>query len=160
MLTPNFTTEAIIDKQYLPKLEYLEIKAPMEALEAYRGFTLAAFSIGTFRHLRIPASYLCRYFEVPREWLAAKPYNLDTLELEYLDGRHNPQIRVDLIWDAVDEGPFKNLRRVRMDRRLIPTIVTDDVYDFEDFNQYLKALAREDGAGARYTEDEAGIRMF
>lgn len=156
--------EDIIDMQYLPRLEYLEIKAPMDALEPiYSGL----FSRSTFRHLRIPASYIYAQFRVRHDKAGATPYNLDTLELDYIDGNNNPLVNIDLIWDAVDEGRFENLRRVRLDRRLTYMKVwpsgdeaADDQNNFGDFNQYLKALAREDGAGARYTEDEAGIRIF
>ena len=151
--------EAIVNMEYLPKLEYLNIQGPMFQLVRWP-IDSHIFSISTLRHLRTPARFISGMFKGPREWSGSGPYPLDTLELDHEDfsATGMEPIVYDWMWDAIAEGPFKNLRRVGVDRRLVHPYYLEP--DHDQFAQYLKALAREDGKTARYTEDQAGVWIF
>ena len=153
--------EAIVSKQYLPKLEYLWINQKIDA--GPQGSKL--LSTTTIRHLRIPASFTWAILQDSFDGNTARPHNLDTLELDIgfcIPNWHVPYvdsyINTDVIWDAVAEGRLGNLRRMFFHVQSLEPWSKER--DRNEFSEYLKALAREDGTEARFTEDEAGLRTF
>ena len=150
-----------MSKQYLPKLEYLWIDQNIDI--GPQGSKL--LSITAIRHLRIPASFTWAILQDSSDRSTARPHNLDTLELDvgYFTATWdrpyvNTYINTDVIWDAVAEGSLGNLRRMFVHVQSLDPWSTER--DRKEFNAYLKALAREDGNKARFTEDEAGLRTF
>ena len=162
----TFDIESIISSKYLPRLELLKIVPPMEQLlrwpigserRIHQSNPLACSNI---RQLDIPIDYIS--YELLSSGHPKGPdhaYTLDTLHLRYINSSKEsyPALNSDIIFDAVAEGPFKNLRRLTMPRRLQETL--NATSDAELLNQFLKALAREDGKKAMYTDEEAGIRI-
>ena len=152
--------EAIVSKAYLPKLEYLWINQNIDM--GPQGIKL--LSTTTIRHLRIPASFTWAILQDSSDRSTARPHNLDTLELDmgYFHSWHRPYVKTsintDTVWDAVAEGSLGNLRRMLVHVHSLDALSTER--DREEFDEYLKALAREDGNQARFTEDQAGLRTF
>jgi len=148
-----------IVEHYSINLEYLKIGNHMSAL---RNDPLDGILgiLGSLRHLSIPVDYITGFFF----WGKSKddPYLLETIELDCIwpAGNQAEAINSDVIWDAVADGAFGRLRRVNLARRLEMPVVTGLGENSEELNQLLKALAREDGSQARYSEDQAGVRIF
>lgn len=148
-----------IVEHYSINLEYLKIGNHMSAL---RNDPLDGILgiLGSLRHLSIPVDYITGFFF----WGKSKddPYLLETIELDCIwpAGNQAEAINSDVIWDAVADGAFGRLRRVNLARRLEMPVVTGLGETSEELNQLLKALAREDGSQARYSEDQAGVRIF
>ena len=149
----------IVGRLYMPKLEYLKLEKPMAlAMGMQIGCKLLATS--NIRHLCAPIEFLS-----PDFWtgLSLGKFNascsLDTLELDFsLDRFYENFVNFDGIFDAVSDGYLGNLRRLNLHRKLAPTL--GNVFESDFLNDYLKALAREDEDGAKYSEDQAGIWLF
>ena len=148
-----------IVEHYSVNLEYLKIGNHMTAL---RNDPLDGILeiLSSLRHLSIPVDYITGFFF----WGRSKedPYPLETIKLDCIwpAGNQAEAINSDVIWDAVADGGFGRLRRVNLARRLEMPVVTGLGENSEELNQLLKALAREDGFQARYSEDQAGVRIF
>jgi len=151
-----------IVEHYSINLEYLKIGNHMTSL---RNDPLDGILeiLGSLRHLSIPVDYITGFF-FGGNWGKSKenPYLLETVELDCIwpAGNQAEAINSDVIWDAVADGAFGRLRRVTLARRLEMPVVTGLGENSEELNQLLKALAREDGSQARYSEDQAGVRIF
>lgn len=151
----------LVGKLSMPKLEYLKLKAPMNlAMEMRFGCSLLATS--NIRHLCAPMDFLDLDFWTGDHHVdSSAPYTLDTLELDQFASSEGPLtsfVNFDTIFDVVSDGHFGNLRKLNLHRYLVQTLGTDSESD--SLNDYLKALAREDEEGARYSEDQAGIWLF
>ena len=151
----------MVGKVYMPNLEYLKLKKSMAlAMRFFLDSSLLAAS--NIRHLCVPVDFLGMDFCKQKhhgDFSAA--YSLDTLELDAVansDRLFTPFGNFDLIFDAVSDGHFGNLRRLKLHRDLALRLGTSS--DFDILNDYLKALAREDEEGAKYSEDQAGISLF
>ena len=148
-----------MSQHYLPKLEYLWIGQGTLIETGLPGSKL--LSKTAIRHLRIPGYYLWAILQDSFDRSTARPHNLDTLELD--TGCFHPTwlptyIDIDGIWDAVAEGSLGNLRRLLVH----PGSSNQEIQDRDrrEFSEYLKALAREDGNKARFTEDQVGLQTF
>ena len=161
---PKLTSNGVwtILRHYSLTLEFLKLEKHMEVLrhEPLDGI-LAILS--SLRHLSIPVDYITdRFFWVNYGRSKNDPYPLEILKLDcfWPAGNQVEAINSDLIWDAVADGAFGLLRRVILDRRLELPVVTGLGENSEELNQLLKALAREDGPKARYSESQAGVWVF
>ena len=151
----------MVGKVYMPELEYLKLKKPMAlVMQSCLGSSLLAAS--NIRHLCVPVEFLdFDFWTEKHHGDFSASYSLDTLELDAFSSTirlFEPFVHFDMIFDAVSDGHFGNLRRLKVHRDLAPWLGTDS--DFRILNDYLKALAREDEEGAKYSEDRAGISLF
>ena len=151
----------IVGRLYMPKLEYLKLEKPMALVMDMR-FGCNLLGASNIRHLCAPIDFLS-----PDFWTghhlgnSSRSCSLDTLELDFdtsLDRFYVNFVNFDSIFDAVSDGYLGSLRRLNLHRKLAPTLGKVSESDF--LNDYLKALAREDGDGAKYSEDQAGIWLF
>ena len=144
---------------YSQNLESLNIDKHMDTLRHEPLDGILAF-LKSLRHLTIPVDYITHHFFWADSGRSRdNPYPLETIKLDCFWPASNQveAINSDLIWDAVADGAFGRLRRVILDRRLELPVVTGLGENSEELNQLLKALAREDGPGGRYSEDQAGV---
>ena len=163
----SFDITRLVSSDYLPRLKYLKVVQPMKALQAnpFRAeWTIPEsnpLAKSSIRHLDVPIEYLSpSVCQNAKSAAHTKLYLLETLRLRDT----NEDLPWDqeawdfaLISDAVDEGPFKRLRRISMPRTLFEYLSKDS--DPQELDQFMKALAREDGEQSKYTEDEAGVRI-
>ena len=158
---PRLTSHGVraILEFYSRNLESLKFENHMDTLRHEPLDGILAF-LKSLRHLTIPVDYITHHFFWPDSGRSGdNPYPLETIRLDCFCPAHNQleAINSDLIWYAVDGGAFGRLRRVILDRRLELPVVTGLGENSEELNQLLKALAREDGPGGRYSEDQAGV---
>ena len=149
----------------LPKLEYLEIQAPMNELQKIP-LESHFLTLGTFRHLKIPVEFISSSifghgYPHPHPKGPGNSFVLDTLELDCIEPRQRTwsHINADMIWDAVAEGALGNLRKLKV-HRSVDASLSEKSKEADAIDQFLKALAREDGAKAKYSEDQAGVWIF
>lgn len=149
----------------MPNLEYLKVEEPMAQFRDFH-FGSDLLSSTGIRHLCVPVDFLHSSFWIDLDLIDLSDdgfdgydtsNNLDTLELDFVRPPYH-FLDFDRIFDSVADGPFGKLRRLNLHRTLAQELGA--VAELEFLNDYLKALAREDGEGARYNEDQAGIRLF
>lgn len=136
----------------LPKLSWLSLNGIIEALPV-------------LRHLNIAIGYIYEVFF--REGLIFKLDNYHCLEFLQLSCHHSTtsqdsqEITSDDIWSAVVDGPLKNLRRIRVSRRLGWTQDEEGRRAVKELSALLEALAREDRGESSSDEDvDAGVWVF
>ena len=144
--------EWIVATNNMPHLEYLEVEKQIPRVMDEL-FTSSLLRTSNIRHLCVPLDLLSLNF-----WLgdpvAGFVSCIDTLESDCVRCPEYP-LDWDLIFDAVADGQFRNLRRLNLHRDLAQKLGT--VAGSNELNLYLKALAREDGKDAKYSENQAGI---
>lgn len=110
------------------------------------------------RHFSVPISFISiAFFRMLNLEGCRYPCSLDTLHLDSIVSQEYVCIGsyLDSLWDAIADGQLGNLRRVNIHWPLAHA--NQDTITFDELNQYLKALAREDGQKAKFTEDQAGL---
>ena len=152
--------ECMVVKDWMPNLEYLKVEKQMTRIRG-RQFGGSLLGDTNIRHLWVPLDCLSLDFWTGDE-SGSFTSCLDTLELDYPRSHirlpSGSRLDFDLIFDKVADGNLRNLRRLGLHRALAQKLGT--VKESEFLNEYLKALAREDEEGAKYSEDQAGIWLF
>ena len=146
-----------------PHLQYLRIDSNLPKLNIP---SLLMFSLNeildvlpALRHLTIRADYISEFFFASGKFYNSNnPHVLESLQLDCLE---NTDITSDVVWDAVEDGPLKNLRRLRVSRKLGWTLDEEGKKSVQELSELLEALAREDrGDDVRDLEVDAGVWVY
>ena len=146
-----------------PHLHYLRIDSNLPKLKNVFSSMSSLYNIldllPILRHLTVRVGYICRFFFVSGKiYSLLNPHVLESLQLSCLESN---DITSDVVWDAVEDGPFKNLRRLRVSRKLGWTRDDEGKRSVKELSELLQALAREDrGDGASDDEVAAGVWEF
>lgn len=136
----------------LPQLTWYSLNTILEVLPA-------------LRHFNVAADYICEdFFRQDYGNNLDNPRFLESMEITCL---HTPpigqthDITSDLIYNAVVDGPLKNLRRLSV-RQMLGWIQDEEGRkSVEELSELLQALAREDlGPNASDEEVNAGVWIF
>lgn len=93
-----------------------------------------------------------------------KPACLRRLDLDCFDTPAANNVNPDRIWDAIADGGFGTLRVLGVHRKVLGIGMADFGTGqngmLDEIDEYLKALAREDGKNAEVSEKDAGVVLF
>ena len=146
-----------------PHLQYLKIDSNLPKLNNVSSLMFSLNDIldvlPALRHLTIRADYICEsFFASGKIYNSHNPHTLESLQLDCLE---NDEITSDLVWDAVEDGPLKNLRRLRVSRKLGWTQDEEGRRSVRELSSLMMALAWEGrGENAPDVEINAGVWVY
>ena len=144
-------------------LEYLRVDENLPKL-SFHSLSTILDVLPTLRHLTIAVEYISETFFMPGTvYTASNPHRLRSLKLSCLKLASSPaswDITADTVWMAVVEGPFKNLRKLRVCQKLGWSRDEESHRGMRELGVMLEALAREDCEGAPDRELDAGLWVF
>ena len=147
-----------------PHLQHLRIDSKLPKLSWY-SLDCILDDLRSLRHLNVAADYICEhFFGSERRYDPNHPYLLESLQLSCRDSSvltENHNVIGDVVWNAVVDGPFRNLRRLRLCQKLGWTRDEEGRRSVKELSALLEALAREDRDRNALDEGvEAGVWVF
>ena len=147
-----------------PHLQHLRIDSDLPKL-SWHSLIYILEVLPVLRHLKIAVDYTCDlFFRQGHIYNADNPHCLEFLQLSChhsSTSQESLEITSDVVWSAVVDGPLKNLRRLRVCRRLGWTQDEEGRRGVKELSALLEALAREDRGENSSDEDvDAGVWVF
>ena len=144
-----------------PQLLYLEIVAPIPALTlSPKPLNNILGLLPNLRRLKISLDFISlACFDVQMVMTSILP--LREIDLDCFDPAECELLTAeDVSYGISNTHTWGNLRKVRIHRRLGWTKTQCAKRSVGELDEYLKALAKEDGPGAEIKEHEAGVIFF